>query len=79
MKKFKSHIFSYVTIVIIPFIIISLILYKYNKELNKKESYNRANWVASIYQREMNHLLIETKTLMETLASTYRCTKKRRY
>lgn len=75
MKKFKSHIFSYVTIVIIPFIIISLILYKYNKELNKKESYNRANWVASIYQREMNHLLIETKTLMETLASTYQCTK----
>jgi len=73
MAKYKTNIYSYMIIVIIPLMILSVVLFKYNEELKESRAYEHAEWIASVYQKEMNHFLIETKTLIETLSISFQC------
>jgi len=73
MAKYKNNIFSYILIVIIPLFIFSIVLFKYNEQLKQSRAHEHAEWISSVYQKEMNHFLIETKTLIETLSISFQC------
>ncbi|MDQ0162256.1 ATP-binding protein [Aeribacillus alveayuensis] len=64
----KNHIFQYIVIVIIPAIFLSMFFWNMQEEALIKKYKNETENMLNIHQKQIDNLIRETKTKMETMA-----------